>query len=97
MKVVFLEIAEAEHLEQLQYYETCLPGLGKRYLDEVEKAVGRIAANPKQFPVYIEPDIQKCVLLLFPFTLYFRILPEFILIAAVANQRRHPNYWQNRL
>ena len=58
MKVLFLPAAEAEHLEQVAYYESKQTGLGARYLAEVNAALEYIAEAPHRFRVVRRPALR---------------------------------------
>ena len=97
MKVLFLPAAEAEHLEQVAYYESKQTGLGARYLAEVNAALEYIAEAPHRFRVVRPPALRQLDLKLFPFAIYFRESDDVVFIAAVAPHRRRPGYWHGRL
>jgi plasmid stabilization system protein ParE len=58
--------AEADLLEGFQSYEEKQPGLGRRFLNEVEQSFGRIAPNPYLYQE-IESDIRRAVVHTFPY------------------------------
>ncbi len=88
--------AEAEMCAAACYYETCHPGLGDRFLEEVSVVGNRIAEHPEAWPV-ISGQIRRCLLNRFPFGLLFRIEAKRIYVLSVMHLRREPNYWQNRV
>lgn len=49
--VRFLAPAEEEMKASAQYYEQQLPGLGFRFLDEIDRGVRTIKALPESAPV----------------------------------------------
>lgn len=93
--VRFLAPAEEEMNASAQYYEQQLPGLGYRFLDEVDRGIRAIKALPKAAPV-IHPNIRRKLIRHFPFALLYRIDPTEIAILAVMHLRRKPDYWLNR-
>lgn len=97
MKVGFHPAAEAEHLEQVAYYEAQQAGLGRRYLDQVEFAINRVCDNPGMCRMVRAPDIRRAAVLEFPFHLVFREHGGVIQILAVGHHRRRPQYWLSRL
>jgi len=97
VKVFFLADAEIEHLRQVAYYESKQPGLGARYLAEVEQAIARICAAPERNPIALSPNLRRLVLAIFPFTVYYRDTGDAIYIAAIAAHRRRPEYWRDRI
>jgi len=44
----------------------------------------------------IEPDIRRCPLKNFPYSLLYEIEEERLIIFAVMHQYRKPDYWQER-
>jgi toxin ParE1/3/4 len=63
---VFHPRAEAEHLEQVAYYEAQQRGLGSRYLDDVASAITFICEAPHRFPVVRKPSLRRLGLKQFP-------------------------------
>jgi len=94
--IVLHSAAEAEMRAAADYYETCHPGLGDRFLEEIALAGGRIAEHPEAWPV-ISGKIRRCLLNRFPFCLLYCIEAKRIYVLAVMHLRREPNYWQNRV
>ena len=94
--VTFDSEAEAEFRAAALYYESQRAGLGDDFVAEVEQAVQRIAQTPQAFPLHGSSGLRKCLLLRFPYTIYFLELADRIWIAAVAHQRRRPGYWSHR-
>lgn len=95
MKVRFHPEARSEHLIAAQYYEKKERGLGSRYLAAIQQSVGRIGTSPRSFPVYKGP-FRRIHVDAFPFTLFFSIEPDSVLVVAVAHQSREPEYWVDR-
>jgi len=93
----FQEAAEAEHLEQVAYYERQRVGLGARYLAEVEGALRVICLAPHRFPIERAPDIRRFRLKRFPHTILFRESAGIVQVLAVAHHRRRPGYWVTRI
>ena len=96
MKTVkFQPDAENEMIEAAAYYETQQSQLGRRFLASVQDAINRIVFNPRLYPV-IDLDIRRCLTKTFPFGVLFRELPDKVVIMAVMNLHRDPDYWKNR-
>ena len=88
--------AEAEHLENVAYYETQQPGLGASYLAEFESALERVCEAPNRYSIEREPDIRRIRLRRFPYTVLFRESDGRVQVLAVAHYRRRPMYWLSR-
>jgi len=47
MKIVFLDQANREFSDAVQYYDGQEPGLGQRFEDEIERAIHWLSTNPE--------------------------------------------------
>lgn len=94
--VRYLEAAENELLAEVAYLEDALPGLGKRFFNEIKRAERLVGEFPEASEE-IRPGIRKRLVRTFRFSLVYAIQPEEIVIIAVAHPRRRPGYWTNRL
>ena len=94
MNYRFLRAARTEHLDEVAFYESRLPGLD--YLAEFEALMVRIRGTPDFYPSVGAPDIRKAGLKRFPFNVNYRVMPAQILVLAVAHQPRRPSYWAGR-
>ena len=77
------------------WYEQRQPGLGRAFLDEVERVLAVIAANPAQYG-FAADDIREGLLTRFPYAVYYRELPDRIRVLAVYHTARNPSGWQSR-
>jgi len=96
MKIRFLKIAQFELDDTVEYYNVESPGLGYRFLREVFAAIDRI----KEFPEAWQPfhmGTRRCLVRRFPYGVIYKHIDELILIVAIANLHRKPDYWINRL
>jgi plasmid stabilization system protein ParE len=89
------EAAEVEINEAADFYDARSPGLGGTFLDEVERALGRITEFPEAAPL-VRGRVRKRSLAKFPYSLVYSIRPDEIRILAVAHQKRRPFYWRGR-
>jgi plasmid stabilization system protein ParE len=88
--------ARQELDESADWYESQKPGLGLRFLDEVEEVIGRILKSPEKWRK-IDVDVRRCLMDSFPFTIFYRIRGTFVEILAVSHHGRRPGYWKPRL
>lgn len=95
-QIEFHEAAEKELYDTGSFYDDLEPGLGDRFLDDVEIGLDYIARNPLAWPIQKDP-VRKKVLGKFPYSILFSIRNSTIFILAILNQSREPNYWQDRL
>lgn len=95
-RAVFHELAEEELNEAASYYETQSRGLGSAFLDEVERTVSLIVEYPEAGPL-LNQVVRKRQVRRFPYSVLYSIEPEEIQILALANQKRRPFYWHDRM
>jgi len=95
LSVVFRPQAESEVTSARQWYEEHRAGLGAKFADALDDVVGRIVANPSEFPA-VHGEIRRAVMRQFPYGIYFRMHAQTIVIIAVMHGRRHPSRWQSR-
>lgn len=96
MRFRFLEIAKVELDEAIQFYNYEAAGLGDDFLTEVLDALDRIA----KFPAAWHPcsrRTRRCQTRRFPYGIIYQVRKEEILVIAIANLHREPNYWEDRL
>lgn len=96
MKINFLEIAQIELDEAVEYYNFQLPRLGETFLAEVLSALDRIGEYPDAWQMYTN-RIRRCQTRHFPYGVIYQIREEEILVVAIANLHRNPDYWLDRI
>ena len=77
------------------WYEQQLSGLGTGFLDEVQRVVAQMSANPDRYG-FAEGDVHVAPLKRFPFAVYYRILPNGLRVLAVLHSSRDPAAWKSR-
>jgi plasmid stabilization system protein ParE len=95
-KVTFHEEADSEIYEAAIYYEEKAADLGLLFLDEIEKAIIRILANPMAYPS-VGDEVRQAIVSRFPYSILYVIeSDEHLRVIAVAHQKRRPGYWNVR-
>lgn len=94
-RVSFHELAEREANDAALYYESESPGLGGRFLDEVERGIDSITKNPDA-GTKIRGEIRRRILRKFPYGILYSVKQDDIRILAIMNLRRKPAYWVGR-
>ena len=87
--------AELELNQAIDYYEECQVGLGLEFADEVYKTVQRILAFPNAWQSLGEGN-RRCLTNRFPFGVIYYKREQEIIILAVMQLNRKPNYWKSR-
>lgn len=77
------------------WYQQRRAGLGRDFLDEIERALAEITANPARYG-FADADIREGLLNRFPYAIYYRVLPDRIRVLAVYHTSRDPSGWQSR-
>jgi toxin ParE1/3/4 len=95
-------IAHPEIYYEMEYYrswyEEKAERLGTDFLKEVDYAIKRICESPQTWPWYDKDlEVRKFLIHRFPFALLYKYKRDQIQIIAVADQRREPGYWKDRL
>jgi plasmid stabilization system protein ParE len=96
LRIVFRRAAKSEFEEAAVRYDEQRPGLGEEFAVEIEQALARAAAAPERYPIAIG-DIRRTVARRFPFSVYFRVRPDALVVLAVFHGRRNPAIWQRRV
>ena len=96
MKIEVLPEAKIELDEAIEYYELQVKGLGTTFRSVAKSTIKRISTFPTAWSV-VRPDIRKCIMHKFPYSVLYSIEENSILIIAIAHQHRYPNYWNNRI
>ena len=95
MRLIYHPDAEAELIEAAQVYEARVPQLGAQFLAAADKALSVVLQAPDRWRI-IDADVRRYAMGLFPYFIYYRILPDHLRILAFAHHRRHPDYWHGR-
>lgn len=96
MKLRFLEPAASELAEAIDHCESERPGLGQRFLAEVESTIERILLHPDGW-ARLSTHTRRCLTRKFPYALVYQTRENETLIVAVMHQRRRPHYWRDRI
>lgn len=92
----FLPQARKELLYEIIYYGSSQEGLGIRFERAVADAVRRAVANPEHGAA--RPRNTRRILVRgFPFSIIYRATDKEVLVVAVADSRRRPEYWAGRV
>jgi plasmid stabilization system protein ParE len=82
-------------LARLWYLEEA-PHMVGAFEEELRSGYRRIADQPKMYQS-VEADVRAAPIRRFPFSIYYKILPEWIEILGVLHQARDPRKWRKRL
>ena len=74
-----------------EYYNLQKPTLGDTFKNDVKKTIENINNFPNLYP-NITNDLKRTVLHRFPYSIFYAITDDTILILSVAHQHRKPFY-----
>ena len=94
-RVIFTQGAREEVIEAQDWYEREAPGLGRHFRQAIDALIERMSANPRQFPVVFK-DVRRALLRRFPYSLFFVMEGETLLVIACFHASRDPAQWQKR-
>ncbi|MFH1561976.1 MAG: type II toxin-antitoxin system RelE/ParE family toxin [Nitrospirota bacterium] len=96
MKYRFHPSARVELNDSIDYYEDCRLGLGIEFAEEVYSTIQRIIQFPEAWS-QLSPNSRRCLTNRFPYGIVYQVLENKILIVAVMQLNRKPDYWKNRV
>lgn len=87
--------AEAEFIESAAYYESEVPGLGRRFGRAVGEALELLLENP-EIGSPLDTELRSFVVGSFPHSIIYATYGNRLLVLAIAHGRRKPGYWKSR-
>ena len=87
--------AEQDLADAASWYERQQPGLGYRFLNELEVVLAAIAERPRMYPV-LHRKTRRALLRRFPFGVFFRIEADAVVVFGVLHASRAPAHWMTR-
>lgn len=94
MQIRFLEPAQYELDEAVDYYNAQVPDLGLAFLHEVLASLDRVKQYPDAWQ-FISKNARRCQLHRFPYGIIYAKLEDVLLIIAIGHLHRSPEYWKN--
>ena len=93
--VIFTQAARAELIEAQDWYEGEATGLGRRFRQAIDALIERMIDNPRQFPIVFK-NVRRALLRRFPYSLFFVVEDEVLIVMACFHASRDPSHWQKR-
>jgi plasmid stabilization system protein ParE len=95
LPVVLRPEARAEFDDAFDWYEQQRPGLGVDFVTQVQETFDRISATPERY-AQIFHDIRRVVVRRFPYSIFYKVEAQQVVVLAVFHSRRNPRIWQER-
>lgn len=96
MKYSFHPEAKEELFASINYFEECRSGLGLEFSKEVFSTIQRIIHFPTAWSKFSE-NTRRCLTTRFPYGLIYQVFKKEIIIMAVMQLNREPDYWEKRI
>jgi plasmid stabilization system protein ParE len=95
LRAFFRKAARFEYDEAAIWYESQKPGLGAEFVAEIEHAVTQACETPQRFPKMLH-DVRAVRVRRFPYSLFFRVRSDRLIVLSVFHARRDPSVWRER-
>ena len=95
-KIHFLDIAIQELDDAKEYYEYQQSNLGIKFIKAIKNSVELIENYPLAWHP-LSTKTRRCLVKNFPYAIIYQIRESEILITAISNLHRKPNYWIERI
>jgi len=95
LNAVFRPAARAEFDGAALWYEDRQPGLGNQFVAEIDRAVDLACTYPDRYPIKHE-GIRCVPVHRFPYSVFYSVEADRIVVLAVFHARRDPAIWKTR-
>jgi len=95
LPVVFRRIALHEFRDAANFYAAQRPGLGGEFIREIERCISLVAEQPLAYP-FVHREMRRVITKRFPFSIYFYVETERIVVIAIFHSSRNPTIWRER-
>jgi plasmid stabilization system protein ParE len=95
LRPFFRRAARLEYDEAASWYESQRPRLGVEFVLEIEHALLQACETPQRFPRMLT-DVRCVRVRRFPYSIFFRVRSEQLIVLSVFHARRDPTVWRER-
>jgi toxin ParE1/3/4 len=88
--------AEEEFAEAGLFLLEESPQAALSFVDEITSAIEEVAEFPNRYPIYDE-DIRVRRTHVHPYSIFYQIRSDHVLILSISHDSREEGYWKNRL
>ena len=93
--IVFRRLAKREFDDAISWYEGRREGLGHDFSVAIERQLELIAHSPNQF-ARVRGNIRKAVLRRFPYSVFFIMENDRLVVLAIFHAKRAPEHLEKR-
>lgn len=87
-------VAERDLEQAAGWYRREAPAVSPRFRRAVRELQRNIGERPMAYPV-VRRGLRRAVMARFPYSLFFQVHDEGVLVVAVVHHARHPRHWPN--
>jgi len=95
VKLIYRPAAGRDLDRVYSWYESKRKGLGEEFLAEVRAMADQILEHPEAFPILYR-GTRRALVHRFPYSLFYRILGETIVVISCFHTSRNPALWRSR-
>ncbi|HVS11496.1 MAG TPA: type II toxin-antitoxin system RelE/ParE family toxin [Planctomycetota bacterium] len=95
MSLVVRPAAAADLEEGFVWYEGQRTGLGDEFLDAVGQVFSAVLESPRRYRV-VHRETRRAHLRRFPYSVFYRIVGEDVVVVACFHGSRNPRRWEGR-
>ncbi|MDQ7782762.1 MAG: type II toxin-antitoxin system RelE/ParE family toxin [Desulfomonilaceae bacterium] len=95
VKVFLRRDAQAEFDEAFDWYERRKPGLGVDFVAHVQAVFDEIKTRPEMYATVFQ-DIRRATVRRFPYSVFYTVEPQRVVVLAVFHTKRDPTTWRDR-
>ena len=95
MRLIFDREARVELAEAYWHYEASRPGIGREFLDEIERAVKNVLQRPLRWRK-VAGRFRRALVERFPYAIIYAVRGEELFVIAFMHLHRKPGYWKSR-
>ena len=88
--------AERDLLLATGWYLREAPHVVGSFAEEIDRTFQRISERPNMHPL-VDAHVRRALVRRFPFSVFYRILPDWIEVVAVLHQSRDPRVWRGQV
>lgn len=88
--------AEVEFSDAALFLLEKSPQAALSFVDEIIEAIEEIAKYPNRYVIY-EDDVRVCRTHIHPYSIFYQIRADHVLILSISHDSREEKYWKDRL
>lgn len=87
--------AEDEIARSVEWYAERGERAVRGFVEELDGILEQARAHPMRWPIW-RGEVRKVTFAHYPFSVFYRVRNDVVLIVAVAHAKRRPGYWLRR-